>query len=506
MDYGFKSTKWIIFIALSLTIMMVDLDITAVNLALAVIAQDLTINLPTAQWIIDGYMIAAAACMALGGRVTDIYGTRKIFFIGLILFAISSLAVGLAIGPWSILISRLIQGACIAFIFPVALVIVRFVFPKEEIGFASGLLIAIAGFSQALGPTVGGIIIHLMGWRWIFFLDVPLALFALAIAWYNLKIPNYGTKKEPLYIGSAAILVTGLLALMTALNEVAIWGIDSLRFIGLLIIGLILLVVFAYIEFHTKKPLLELKLLLNKTFLYINLVRIYFNFIYFAMLFTLGLLLQNVLHYSALNAGYILLALTLTFGILSIPAGKLIDKIRPQRLIFTGFALLVTSNILLTLVSSHKTLPFMLVTLFIAGVAIALLVPATGTAALFAIPPEKSGAGMGVFLTNAFIGGSLGVAISGWILTVQSKTILHHLISLTPITLTQLQWHKLEQAANGIMVFQITDHLFVRELLLELQPMVQRAFISGFSSIMWLCAILGIVSCLLTLRIKDDPK
>jgi DHA2 family methylenomycin A resistance protein-like MFS transporter len=105
--------KWLVFLALSLALIMVDLDITAVNLALAAIANDLSINLSTAQWIIDGYMIAAAALMALGGRLSNIYGARRVFLWGLILFTIASLGVGLSIGPMSVLVTRIIQGACI---------------------------------------------------------------------------------------------------------------------------------------------------------------------------------------------------------------------------------------------------------------------------------------------------------------------------------------------------------------------------------------------------------
>jgi EmrB/QacA subfamily drug resistance transporter len=497
--------KWWVFVATAFTIMMVDLDSTAINLALASIAKDLNIGLPTAQWIIDGYMIAAAAMMAVGGKLSDIFGWRRIFIFGLITFILSSLAVGLSDGSWSVLISRIIQGSCIAFTFPVSLAIVRLVFPSQHHGFIMGLLIAIAGLSQALGPTVGSIIIHILGWRWIFFIDVPLALIALMIAVQTIPTDKQNIVKQPLPFRRAILLVAGMFLVMTALNEATYWGIDSLKFIGLLLLSACLLIIFVTNELRTEKPLLELQLFANSNFLLINIIRLLLNFIYFAMLFTVGLLLQNILGYSTLNSGYILLALTLVFGVLSIPAGKFVDKVGPKKPILIGFIFLMISNLILAM-AVHLTLSTLLIALFLAGIAIALLVPATGAAALFSVQLEKTGAAMGIFLTNAFIGGSMGIAISGLLLAFQSKQPLDALINQSHLSLTMSQMNVLSHVASGVRDISSIHNMFSTSVLYKATLIVQETFIHGFTYAMSLCFLLGLVALILTIFFKLPSK
>lgn len=265
-----NNRKWWVFVATALAVMMVDIDITAVNLALATIARELNVGLSTAQWIIDGYMIAAASLMALGGRLSEIFTGRRVFLFGLGLFAIASFAVGFSTGTWSIISSRILQGACIAFTFPVAIILVRQIFPVEKQGFVIGLMVAIAGLSQALGPTIGGVIIHVLSWRWIFFLNVPLALFAFVVASYALPKVKIPSATYSLHMKGVMALVLGLFGIMTALNEVLRWGVNSIQFIGLLSIGFVLLIVFIFIEFKSRNPLLELRLLINRNFLIIS--------------------------------------------------------------------------------------------------------------------------------------------------------------------------------------------------------------------------------------------
>jgi len=494
--------KSLIFLSLALAIMMVDLDITAVNLALADIAKELMINMSTAQWIIDGYMIAAASLTALGGRLCDIYGTKRIFIFGLVMFTISSLAVGLSIDAWTVLVSRVIQGACIAFTFPVAMVIVREAYPEETQGTMIGLLIAIAGLSQALGPTVGGLIIYAINWRWIFFLDVPLALLALWIAISYLPKTTGTCTKEAVDWKSATLLSVGLLSIMTALNQVQLFGLLSTRFIGLVVIGGIFLFTFTHSEYRTSRPLLALHLLMNKNFLIVNTVRMLFNFIYFAMLFMLGLLLQNIFDYTPLHSGYILLAMTLTFGVLSIFTGQWVDKIGVKTPIMLGFLLLAISNVCFALVEQHNNLIFVLISLFIAGIAIALLVPATGAAALFSVDRENSGAAMGVFTTNAFIGGAIGVAIAGFLLAHSGDEMLNVFIRegiTLPSTITV---HHLEQIASGVVPISSISQLVSADLLHRITQMIHSAFLSGFSLMMWICVGLSVFSFLLMLFLQ----
>lgn len=495
--------KSMIFISLSLAIMMVDLDITAVNLAITNIANDLLISMSTAQWIIDGYMIAAASLTALGGRLCDIYGSRRIFIFGLSLFTLTSLAVGLSFNGWTLLISRVLQGACIAFTFPVAMVIVREVFSKKIQGTMMGALIAIAGLSQALGPTIGGLIVHLLSWRWIFLLDVPLSLFALWIALAYLPAKqNVPRGAELVDWKSASLLSIGLLAIMTALNQMQSLGYTSMVFIGLLIAGFFVLLLFIHNEYRTERPLLALHLLMNKNFLIINTVRTLFNFIYFAMLFMLGLLLQNSFNYSSLEAGYILLVMTLTFGVLSLFSGRLIDKIGVKIPLVLGFLLLMISNGLFVFVESSSGLLFISSALFISGLAVALLLPAMGVAVLFTIDSGNNGAAMGVFTTNAFIGGALGVASAGFVLSYAGNKALQTLMGQSTV-LTGINPHDLAGVSSGLLPISRLASLPVN-VLERVTEVAHASFLSGFALMMGICTGLSLLSVLLILSIKGS--
>ncbi len=497
--------KWWLFLATALAIMMVDIDVTAANLALSTIAHDLHFGLSTAQWIIDGYMIAAASLMAFGGRLSDILGTRRVFLAGLVVFTLSSLAVGLSIGPLSIIISRIVQGSCIAFTFPVALVVVRQVFPPHQHGFVIGLMVAIAGLSQALGPTVGGVIITLLSWRWIFLLNIPLALLALFMIACWLPKPDALTKEPIPYLG-ATIFAMGLLALMTAINEITRFGVGSAIFILLMVSALILLALFAVIEWRSTHPVLNLHLFSNRDFCSVNVIRFLSNGVYFVLLFTLSLLLQNFLGFSALHAGYLLLAMTLVCGIASIPAGKLVDKIGPKHPILLGNLLLIVSTLLLSFIQQQGTLFLLMSALGLAGLGIALLIPATGTAVLLSTPREKSGSGMGIFLTNGFIGSSIGVALSGLLLTVWSRHQLDHLLAASTITVTTQQHAVLNQVASGVQRLATHQTHFSAAMLQILQPMTAHAFISSFHRLMLGCGLLLLVSFLAALRLQCAAK
>jgi len=493
--------KWWIFIAAALAIMMVDIDITAANLALANIANDLRINISTVQWIIDGYMIAAASLMAFGGRLSDIYGAKNVFIFGLVLFALSSLAVGLSNGPFSIIVSRIVQGACIAFTFPVSMVIIRDAFPEGQQGFAIGLVITIAGLSQALGPAFGGIIIYILSWRWIFLLDIPLALCALLITIYCVPKSATVSNASPQVFGNT-ILTFGLLAIITALNEVNHFGINSIPFISLLLAGISMLLIFSFIEFRSLQPILDLRLLVNRNFLLINLIRVNFNFVYFSLLFALGLFLQNILGYSTLHASYLLLALTLVFGVIAIPCGKLVDKIGVKTPLLIGLFLLFIGTIFLASTRYYLTLANLLSAFTLIGLSIAFLVPASGAGALFAVPKERGGSAMGIFFTGGFIAAGLGVAISGLMLDLLSTSKLMGLLTHAGLNFSVTQIQNLKEIASGISTFVAHQDTLPREFVAQLNPIVHTAFLYAFYWLMLLGAILSFIGLLFAFALK----
>lgn len=497
-----QNQKWWVFFATALAIIMVDIDITAVNLALTTIEQDLDISMSTVQWIIDGYMIAAAALMAFSGKISDILGHKRVFLFGLAFFMLASLIVGVAYAPSTLILGRILQGSCIAFTFPISMVILRSVFPKDQQGFAIGLMVAIAGFAQALGPTFGGIVIEFFNWRYIFYINVPLSLLAFIIAYVAVPHSPQITQKTPKNMSAVIIFITGLLMIMTALNEIGRWGADSVTFLSVLFIGIGLTTLFTIIEYRAPDPILDLHLLAKRNFGLLNLLRIFLNFVYFALLFTLSLFLQNIMGYSAIQAGFILLCLTLVFGVVSIPAGKLVDKIGVKKPCEWGMLLLALSCLLFSAVYIVLSPALVIIALILAGVAIGLSIPASGTAVLFTAPLDKLGAAMGLFFTTSFIGSSLGVAISGLMLQMLAKNKLHLLLEKSQILLSTIQYDKLQDMASGASSIDSRSGLFDLTIINQLHPMITEAFTFSFAIIMMLCALLSLISVFLMKKIE----
>ncbi len=410
-----NNKKWLVFIGAALAVMMVDVDITAVNLAITDMTKDLHLTISGGQWIVNGYTMAAACLMAFAGRLGDSYGHKFVFLCGLVVFAFASLAVALSVGFWSISVARIIQGACIAFTFPMASVFVRETFPDNQKGLAVSLLISIAGTSQAIGPTFGGLMIYYFSWHWIFIINLPLAVLCFYLIGVYLKEPK---PDVALHFDVSALLslIVGLFAIMSALNEVNRFGLISFSFVGLIVLGIIALSVFFICEWRDDYPLLGLKALLNAAFTTAIGTRLIVTFNYFCWLFGLGLLLQKGLHYDAFFSGLIMMSLTATIVVFSVPVGKWIDRagFKPPQI--TGFMLMFVACVLLSSTEIFGQLMFLLLSLFIGGLSTALLIPATTAGSLSYVKPNVMGLAMGVLFTCGFLGNSMGVAIAGSII------------------------------------------------------------------------------------------
>ncbi len=495
--------KWLLFSAFAIAIILVDIDMTAVNLALATIASELNTNLTTAQWIVDGYTIAAASLMALGGRIGEIYGIRRVYSIALFIFAISSVFVGISQGEYSIMLARILQGACVAFTFPIGIVLARSIFPKEQQGFAIGLLLSIASLAQAFGPTFSGIIIELFNWRWIFFINVPLCLYALIII-HKYYHADEQRQQEKLPIPAIFSLVCGMFLIITALNEISQWGITSWQFIISILAGLCLLAYFIQFEITSAKPFLELKLLSNKVFAIVNIARTLLTFVYFSLLFILSLFMQNVLDYSPIKAGTTLLFMTLVFGIFALPAGKLIDKIGFKHALIAGTCCSLFACLLLTLLFLNMSEKQLIMGLFFAGIAVALFIPSTTVGALVSVPKKKIAAATSVLATSGFIGASLGIAVSGSLLAWANKQRFMQLLHDSNIVLNNQQLITVKHAISGAKNIRDNTTLFHKDILNTLVETINQAFTFGFTLSMLLCLSLVLLSLGLALAIKKN--
>ena len=462
--------------------LMVNIDLMAVNLALGPIASSIGLGIVNAQWIINAYLLAIGMFIILGGYLGQRYGSKPIFLVGTLLFTIASLAIACAPTVDTLIIFRFIQGIGAALILPVSLVLVAEYFPKHQLAMAMALSVAVTGLGQAAGPYVGGLILQYLQWRWIFLINIPIGIVVmlLGLKLFERKKPEQKIKID--IIGNI-LLGIGLLFLLYGLN-LPVGQSNTLPLI-VLIIGIILLFVFIIYCKKATHPLINIQLFLNKYFFLTNGLRFIFQYCFFALLFILGLYLINNQNYSPELAGSIQLYMSVAFFVTSLIISKVSNWIGSYKLTTIGFFISTVAFLLLALLGRTVSMVQLSIALILVGVAIGILFATTTTMAMAAVKEEDRSVAIGVFLTIALIGGAIGVAISSVIIQSQATYLIQHLNSaFSPTNLQQMH-----DIAAGIKSSS-SDPL--------MQAAAER-FSHSFNIVMWVAAIMSGISMLTTL-------
>jgi EmrB/QacA subfamily drug resistance transporter len=497
--------KWWIVIAMSTMMFMLNLDLTIVNLALPAISHELHTSLSELQWVINGYVLTCAMFTVMGGKLGDTYGHRGIFLIGVIIFTIASATAGFAHDEWTLIISRLGQGFGAALSFPLIMVIIFAAVPERQKGMALGIMATTIGIAQAIGPSLGGVIIKFLNWHWIFFVNIPIGIFTIFLT--LIVCPRYilAITKESIDYKGATLLAISLFFVLLALNEAQNWGLFSQLFLSCFFTGIILLVLFIFIEAKIRRPFINLNIFTNKMFSAVSFVRATAAYSFFMILFFIVLYLQNIKQHSALFAGLLLLFLTITFGALSSVCGAVIDKVGARGPLLFGTLLLTIIFLALTQLG---ILPIYILALllFFLGLCLSILLTGTNVIALSVVPKQQIGAASGVFFTIALIGCMFGIAISGTIMAMRSSHYLTQQLLLNNIHVPQTKMHLLTLIANGSHSLTRLVGNFTPAMAQKLSPILEHSFLHAFFSVALVCAGLAIISFLLTLFAKGYSK
>lgn len=387
------------------------IDGSVVNVALPAMQSSLESNLATMQWVVNGYMLTLASLILLGGSLGDRYGRRRIFILGLILFAAASFWCGVAPSADMLVWARLAQGAGAALLMPTSLAIIGAAYPEAERDRAIGTWAASAGLLTALGPPLGGWLVDVTGWRSIFFINPPIALLALLLA---LKLPADRRPENPQrldWAGSAlAVLTLGLLSYgLVALGDgKAVTGIATLA--AAVVAGILLVVV----ESRSQAPMMPLSLFRNPNFAGANAVTVLLYAALSAALFILPFLLVKAHGYSATQAGAALLPFSVIIGLGSRWAGGLSGKLGKRTPLIAGPALAATGFGILALtghIESYWTGAFP--GLILAGLGMTISIPPLTAAIFDGTPEEESGTSSGINNAAARGGGLLAVGAIG---------------------------------------------------------------------------------------------
>jgi EmrB/QacA subfamily drug resistance transporter len=391
---------------------MVILDVAIVNVALPSIKTDLGFSGTTLQWVVSAYAIIFGGTLLLGGRLADLLGRRRLFLVGLALFSASSLLCGLAWSEASLITFRAVQGLGGALLAPAALSLLMTIFTDgRERNTALGIYGAASGSGAAAGVLLGGLLTSYLSWPWIFFINVPVGLGAIALTPFLLRESRATLDHRHFDFAGAATITGGLMLLVYALTRATTDGWGTPTTIALLSASFALVAAFVVIELRSKAPLLPLRIFRLPTLAAANVTMALVGGVAFSEFFVLSLYMQDVLHYSALQAGVGFVAFALTVVIASNIAQVVVGRVGVRPALTAGLLASATSVAVLTRLPVDGQYFWDLFPAFVlggAGMAFAF-VPVT-IAALAGVGRSDAGVASGLVNTSRQIGGAVGLA------------------------------------------------------------------------------------------------
>ena len=414
-----ENKKWWTLGAVSFGLFMIMLDNTVVNVALPSIQRDLGVDLSELEWIVTGYALTFAAFMLIGGKLADAYGRRLIFVVGIAIFTASSLACGLADSGHMLIGARVVQGVGAAMMNPATLSIIAATFAPRERGTAIGIWAGVSALALAIGPLVGGLLTEHLSWSWIFFVNVPVGVLGI-FASFLLIDESRDETHERLDLPGLATSAVGLVALTYGLIEANGYGWGSTRIVGSFLIAAVSLFAFVVLERRQHAPMLDLSLFRSGTYTGANLVVLLVALAMFGVFFFVSLYMQNILGYSAVEAGAAFLPMTILIVIVAPIAGRLTDRVGSRWLMTAGMTLLGIQLLYFSQLGANASYWQLLPAMLIGGFGMACTMTPSAAAATRSVPVDKAGVGSAVLNACRQVGGSIGIALMGAIVASEA--------------------------------------------------------------------------------------
>jgi EmrB/QacA subfamily drug resistance transporter len=414
--YTPANRKWWTLGAVSFGLFMIMLDNTVVNVALPSIQRELGVGLSQLEWIVTGYALSFAALMLTGGKLADLLGRRRIFVTGIVIFTFSSLMCGFANGGTMLITWRVVQGVGAALMNPATLAIISATFPPRQRGMAIGIWAGVSAMALAIGPLVGGLLTEHVGWSWIFWINVPVGVLGIVASFFLIDESRDDSHEQRPDFPGLLTSGFGLFALTYALIEGNNYGWGTARIIGSFAIAAVLLGAFVFLELHQRLPMMDVTLFKNGTFAGANLAMLLVALSMFGVFFFVSLYMQNILGFSAVQAGAAFLPMTLLIVVVAPIAGKLSDHYGSRWLVTAGLALLSTQLFYYSTLGQGANFWNLLPGMIIGGFGMSMAMTPTAAAVLRAVPTAKAGVGSATLNSMRQVGGALGIALMGAIM------------------------------------------------------------------------------------------
>lgn len=488
-----RDTKWWTLAAVCTGVFMLLLDITIVNVALPDIQRELDATLSDLQWVIDAYALSLAALLLTAGSLADLYGRRRVFAIGTVLFTLGSVACGAAQDITLLSVARAFQGIGGAAMFATALALLASAFTGKDRGVAFGAFGATTGVAVAIGPVLGGVLTSGLSWRWIFFVNIPICLVALTVTLLKVRESRDPRAGSPDWLGFVTFSIA-LGALVYGLIEAGKEGWGATRVVACLAAAVVLLVTFVVVQLRRRDPMFDLTLLRKPTFVGGLVAAFAISASIFSLLTYLVIYVQNVLGYSAVGTGVRFLFLSGASFVAAIIAGRLTSSVPTRWLIAPGFLVLGVGLLLVHGIEPGGSWTHLIPGLLVSGVAIGMINPPLASTAVGVVTPERSGMASGVNSTFRQVGIATGIAALGSIFAHEVADGIRAGLAGTPAA------GQAEQVADAVTGGQLARVLEAAPAQArgQLSDVATASFVDALNHITLISAVIALVAAVVT--------
>jgi EmrB/QacA subfamily drug resistance transporter len=408
-----KPINWLALFAIGVATVTIANDFSAINVALPTMEGDFHTDINTIQWVVNAYALTFGVMIVTGGRLADMFGRRNTFFLGAAIFAVFSAAGGAAPNETILIATRALMGIGGALMLPAIIGMTYALLPEEQAGLAGGIIMGAAGLGNAIGPLVGGVFTDLLTWRWIFFLNVPIALFAIAVIWASVHLDEPESPDHKVdYPGIAAISI-GLVSLLIALDQVDDWGWGDPRVIAMLAIAAIGVFAFVPIERRAgSHGLVPPAIISNRGFAASCVAILCMSATFFASLLYLPQFMERQLGFSPLEAGLGIIPALGTFALVSFVAGPLYERVGAKRLATFGAGCMCAAAILFSLVDAGDSYGALVPGMIVLGIGIGSFYSTATTAGVTSVDESQASLAGGIVYMFQIAGGSIGLGLT----------------------------------------------------------------------------------------------
>jgi EmrB/QacA subfamily drug resistance transporter len=424
--------KWGVLAVISLSLFIILLDVTIVNIALPHIMTAFKIGLSSIEWVFNVYVLVFAALLLTLGKLGDLFGRRRLFLIGLGIFTLASAGCSLSPSFNTLLFFRGIQAIGGASMMPATLSILNVEFSQSQRGLALGIWGAVAGAANALGPIIGGSLVDAASWRFVFVINIPIGIFAFIAALIIVRESTDPAAQRRIDIPGVLIVSLALFCLTFALVEGQKYGWTSPSILTLFAVALVSFIAFVFVELRTASPLAQLRLFQDRVFAAGNFIGMVVTFGLIGVIYLLVLFLQIVLGFNALKAGLTLLPLPLAIMVVAPVAGRVTDRIGGRWILFAGTLITALGIYLMSDLTGVADWNNLALPLAVCGIGIGLVMAPTTTVVMASTPVQQSGMGAGILSTTRQIGSVLGLSVLGAVLQNQLVNNLSNALAKFP--------------------------------------------------------------------------